>query len=160
MLDRCEEFRERLNQAIDQRLDPAGDRQVRRHAARCDSCACELNAWTQIQSLYPEHADWDGGNERKRISWSILAFVAAAIGFAAVGTYFSVQERPGELVSLPSAESRPLPVQEWFNEVQRQSWIDQTMPVVRNVGKGVAPLGRSLQQAVSILTPGGRDTTS
>ncbi|MEM9586780.1 MAG: hypothetical protein AAGA03_05830 [Planctomycetota bacterium] len=40
----------------------------------------------------------------------------------------------------------------WWARLSEASWLDQTMPTVRRVGEGVAPLGRSLLQAVSILT--------
>ena len=48
----------------------------------------------------------------------------------------------------------------WWREVQTQQWVDETMPAVHSVRAGVAPLGRSLMRAVTILTIGGNDQTS
>ena len=48
----------------------------------------------------------------------------------------------------------------WWRSVQDRDWVGQTMPAVRSVREGVAPLGRSLMRAVTILAIGGRDQTS
>lgn len=48
----------------------------------------------------------------------------------------------------------------WWRRVQDRDWVGQTMPTVRSLREGVAPLGRSLMRAVTILTIGGRDQTS
>jgi hypothetical protein len=42
----------------------------------------------------------------------------------------------------------------------QQNWVNRTMPTVRSMQEGVAPLGRTLMRAVTILTLGGRDQTS
>jgi hypothetical protein len=44
--------------------------------------------------------------------------------------------------------------------VQRRDWVGNTMPTVRTVQEGVAPLGRTLMRAVTILTLGAREQTS
>ena len=49
---------------------------------------------------------------------------------------------------------------DWWRRVHGRDWFGETMPVVRSVGEGVAPLGRSLLQAVTILTIGGGDRTT
>lgn len=58
----------------------------------------------------------------------------------------------------------------WWKDIQggewvdrdwiQQTWVSRTMPTVRSMQEGVAPLGRTLMRAVTILTLGGRDQTS
>lgn len=48
----------------------------------------------------------------------------------------------------------------WWQDVQQRDWLAQTMPAVLRVRNGVAPYGRTLLQAVSILTVGGGEKTS
>lgn len=43
----------------------------------------------------------------------------------------------------------------WVRDLADARWIDQTMPAVRSVRDGVAPLGRSFLQVFSILSQGG-----
>ena len=43
----------------------------------------------------------------------------------------------------------------WVRDLADAQWIDQTMPAVRSVRDGVAPLGRSFLQVFSILSQGG-----
>ncbi len=43
----------------------------------------------------------------------------------------------------------------WIRDLTERKWIDETMPAMRSVRDGVAPLGRSLLQAVTILSHGG-----
>ncbi|MDC0288799.1 hypothetical protein OAL01_05050 [Rubripirellula sp.] len=48
----------------------------------------------------------------------------------------------------------------WWRSVQDRDWVEETMPTVRSVRQGVAPLGRTLVRAVTILTIGGEGRTS
>jgi hypothetical protein len=48
----------------------------------------------------------------------------------------------------------------WWRSVQDRDWVGQTMPAVQSVKDGVAPIGRSLIRAVTILTMGGHNQTS
>lgn len=48
----------------------------------------------------------------------------------------------------------------WWRSVQDRDWVGQTMPAVQSVKQGVAPIGRSLLRAVTILTTSGHDQTS
>ncbi|TWU41527.1 hypothetical protein Q31b_29760 [Novipirellula aureliae] len=41
---------------------------------------------------------------------------------------------------------------QWIRSVRERQWIDETMPTVHSLRDGVAPLGRSLIRAVTILT--------
>lgn len=57
-----------------------------------------------------------------------------------------------ELGLLASFDEDP----EWLREVADRQWLDQTLPAVRSVRDGVAPLGRTLLQAMALLTSGQR----
>tara|TARA_R110002073_G_scaffold65408_34_gene163530 strand:+ start:9095 stop:9718 length:624 start_codon:yes stop_codon:yes gene_type:complete len=48
----------------------------------------------------------------------------------------------------------------WFHDVQQRDWLGQTMPTVESFRDGVAPIGRSLLRAVTILTTAGKDQPS
>ncbi|NND96064.1 MAG: hypothetical protein HKN47_01905 [Pirellulaceae bacterium] len=48
----------------------------------------------------------------------------------------------------------------WWRRIQSRDWIAQTMPAMQSVRDGVAPLGRSLVNAVTILAIGPRERTS
>jgi len=60
----------------------------------------------------------------------------------------SASAENGPVAEIPSDAAQ------WWYQVQPQDWLAQTMPTVHWVREGVAPLGRSLLQAVSILTSG------
>ena len=48
----------------------------------------------------------------------------------------------------------------WFQDVQQRDWLGQTMPTVESFRDGVAPIGRSLLRAVTILTTSGHGRPS
>ncbi|EMI18124.1 hypothetical protein RMSM_04939 [Rhodopirellula maiorica SM1] len=48
----------------------------------------------------------------------------------------------------------------WFHDVQQRDWLGQTIPTVESFRDGVAPIGRSLLRAVTILTTSGKDQPS
>jgi hypothetical protein len=48
-----------------------------------------------------------------------------------------------------------LAAEQWWQRVGGQEWVDRTVPAMRSVRDGVAPLGRSFIQAVTILAGGG-----
>jgi hypothetical protein len=201
----CDDFRQRLNEVIDQRLDPREDQTLHKHASRCPSCGCELQAWVQIQSIYSSRTQTQKSLRTSPcdVPWGILVASAAAILFGAVGSYFALRGRPDTLVSVDANEpiqhstriqsstspdeltndsargstssinsrsgisngslnslgNRSAAVEELWSRVQHRDWIDQSMPTVRKVGQSVAPLGRSIRKAVSLLTVGGGETS-
>jgi hypothetical protein len=63
----------------------------------------------------------------------------------------------GAAASLVAADVDPT---NWWRQVHGRDWFGETMPAVRRVREGVAPLGRSLLQAVTILTIGGGGRTT
>ncbi len=109
-----------------------------------------------------------GSRNSGRLSW--VAMSAAAVVLLAFMTPWSF-EQPEHSRSSPTTEFSGAGVESgevlladdkvdpvgWWRVVQDRDWVAQTMPAVRSVRDGVAPLGRSLLRAVTILTVGGGD---
>ena len=96
----------------------------------------------------------------------LSAAIAAVILFAVVG-FLPTKPANQPIIAGASASSAALvqtpgeldPVL-WWQSVQDRDWVQETMPTVRSVRQGVAPLGRTLVRAVTILTIGGEGQTS
>lgn len=120
----CDWFEERLQDILDQRLDPADDSQVRFHAQRCPACRTLLDVQRRLFLVFPYDvrsdqekpqvtASADGGSQVERPGWdrtawrkwtavaSSSAVVAALAAIVVVGP--SVQS---PLVSSPAVVSR------------------------------------------------------
>lgn len=57
---------------------------------------------------------------------------------------------PGMSDSDPEASTR-WATSPWWNVVQDERWVLTTMPAMNSVGQSVAPIGRSMKQAIAIL---------
>ena len=96
--------------------------------------------------------------------------VGLAAGFLIAFTGFPTPDEAAQptMVETPTSPSSSLLAQTvpeldpagWWRSVQDRDWVGQTMPTVQSVKEGVAPLGRTLMRAVTILTIGGQDQTS
>jgi len=68
---------------------------------------------------------------------------------------------PRSLAAASAGADRPLRAgpalvaEQWWQRLGGQEWVDRTVPAMRSVRDGVAPLGRSFIQAVAILAGGG-----
>ncbi|XZE54631.1 anti-sigma factor family protein [Planctomycetaceae bacterium SH139] len=49
----CSEFENRLNELLDQRLDPASDQALARHAGHCGRCEQDLSGWLTLAQQLP-----------------------------------------------------------------------------------------------------------
>ncbi|TWU41986.1 anti-sigma factor family protein [Novipirellula artificiosorum] len=194
----CDDFMERLQQRIDDRLSIDEDVPLQRHAQRCDVCRGQLFAWQQITRVLPvviSPTRHPVVTFAQRLAVSV-AMIAAAVMFA-----FFVMTSPPEPISFAKAATNPAKAQPaplaasvradrstdavrsefnhstltsvseprevpsasrnpWLQTVQNRNWIEQTMPTVQSFGRGVAPLGRSLLRAVTILTTSGQGQPS
>ena len=170
---RCEEFIEHLHERLDQRLPIGSDRNLKRNAADCEECGSEMRVWLEIAPLL--ESDRSGGTEVDIASSSkgyralppmLTAALAGAILIAVVGIS-PTKSNSKPIMSDISASTGTLaqatgeldPVV-WWRSVQDRNWVEETMPTVRSVRQGVAPLGRTLVRAVTILTIGGERRTS
>ncbi|PAY19845.1 hypothetical protein CKO51_09000 [Rhodopirellula sp. SM50] len=67
----------------------------------------------------------------------------------------SAQEpSPGEPLQPPTqprAAAISLPTSQWWSVVSDEPWVHHTLPAVNSVRIGVAPIGRSMKQAIAIL---------
>ncbi|MCP4940566.1 MAG: zf-HC2 domain-containing protein [Planctomycetaceae bacterium] len=170
---RCEEFLEHLHERLDQRLPLESDRNLKQHAANCEECWSELRVWLEIAPLlksdHTECAEVDIASSSKRyraLPPILTAALAVAILIAVVGIS-PTKSNSKPILSDVTASSDTLaqatgeldPVL-WWRSVQDRDWVEETMPTVRSVRQGVAPLGRTLVRAVTILTIGGEGRTS
>lgn len=170
---RCEEFIEHLHQRLDQRLPLGSDRDLKLHAAKCEDCRAEMRVWLEITSLLQSDQsacvqleDNPSSKRHPALAPILATALAVAILIAVVGIYptkstskpilseVTVSSGTG---SLMTAELDPVV---WWRSVQDRDWVEETMPTVRSVRQGVAPLGRTLVRAVTILTIGGEGRTS
>lgn len=176
----CQLFADRMQSCLDRRQPIDGDPELQRHAKGCPECRSRWETWMQIEetlrqrtgtlpleraAAVPSYAAGVGGRRRefrpRRLS--LTAGLAAAI---LVGLFVrfdsgsfpqderrliadAVLEPVGMELAEGASESDPSP---WIRDLSERRWIDQTMPAVWSVRDGVAPLGRSLMQAVTILT--------
>ncbi|MCS7471567.1 hypothetical protein NZK35_33375 [Stieleria sp. ICT_E10.1] len=61
---------------------------------------------------------------------------------------------PGEPLQPPAqprAVAISLPTSQWWSVVSDEPWVHHTLPAVNSVRIGVAPIGRSMKQAIAIL---------
>ena len=97
------------------------------------------------------------------LSWSFGGLNNDQVGSSAITTTAMTVQNQGPDGS-PSfaflSRDPAISPDRWWEEVQQRDWLAQTMPTVRSVRDGVAPLGRSILQAVSILTIGSGERPS
>ncbi|MGI9470993.1 MAG: hypothetical protein ACR2NZ_05650 [Rubripirellula sp.] len=170
----CDDFSQRMHEQLDHRMPLEGDPELWQHADRCESCKAQIEAWQQIAPLVGRESEFRPsvrGRERRKnvlLAGTVAAGLAAGFLFAFSGIPAPEKSaQPTMAESLP-APSSPLLAQtsgeldpaSWWRSVQDRDWVGQTMPAVRSVKEGVAPLGRTLMRAVTILTIGGQDQTS
>lgn len=171
----CHQFAARFQQTLDDRRRPESDLQLRDHTKHCADCRRQLQAWQQISVVITRQPE--AGRRRSLVACGLAAAILLAVvlrlslgglaGDSSASTAsLSLSPRsslsPAEPVvdssaSLIVADTDPT---DWWRRVHGRDWFGETMPVVRSVGEGVAPLGRSLLQAVTILTIGGGDRTT
>ena len=176
----CNEFCERLQRRLDDRVRPEGDRDLVRHAQQCPDCRGQLETWGRVSSLLPttpatvRPALRTDASSRRPVAWAASGLAAAAMIFIVLnmdhqGTSKSSSDRiqaaaasdqASEGSGLLAATELNMDPVGWWQDVQDRDWVSQTMPTVRSMQAGVAPLRRTLVRAMTILTTGGRDHTS
>ncbi|MFK8115475.1 MAG: anti-sigma factor [Rubripirellula sp.] len=168
----CDDFGQQLNDRLDDRL-PIDCGELRDHARECASCQAQMDAWQQISSILPAGSVAVSRSDSSRRYAGGRAFAIAAVllvaftihwktdlgqAFSQSGSVPSQVDRGDEATVL--AQAGDLDPIGWWREVQDRDWINQTMPTVKSVQQGVAPIGRSLMRAATILTIGGPNQTS
>jgi hypothetical protein len=168
----CEHLQNRMQHRLDDRLALDDDLEMIEHANGCESCLAHLQAWRSIEMVIdatsaarPEHQSQTLGP----VFYRIAAIAASALIAFSLITW-NRSETAGQFASTnqatDSAESESIDVAstldalKWWQTVSQGEWLAQTMPTVRSVQEGVAPLGRSLMQLVTILTVGPSDSIS
>ena len=175
----CDDFGQRLHERLDHRLSLRGDRVLCQHAERCESCRTQMDVWEQIspligptpdrQTLQNSVVQKSQGDCRRvlmTVSWftglaAIFLLAFSGIRDANESAQPTMEESsPNTALPLLAQTAEDLDPAMWWRSVQDRDWVGQTMPTVRSVKEGVAPLGRTLMRAVTILTIGGQDQTS
>ena len=151
----CQDFSDRLQRLLDRRRPPERDQRLIRHANGCQECRRKLIAWQQIAAVVQSDPETVRGGWR----WAVPA-LAAAIVLAVLFNRGLDREPEGadRVASLETVEvdsPQTLDPAGWWRDVQSRDWVAETMPTVQRVSDSVAPLGRSLMQAVTLLTLGG-----
>ena len=181
---RCSQILMRLNDVIDRGESPVRDEVIAQHIRTCDRCDAKVRAWDRIQEQLDTVPKRCTPNLEPGVSLASLpeqdvpvaapgrdavpgpvpigpgfniawpAAIAALFFFAIIGVHFAVTKAP----HLDLSNREPSATMENVRLVQSRQWLDRTVPVVRQTGRdvhaGVAPLGRSLRQAVAILSDG------
>jgi hypothetical protein len=159
---------------LDRRLNLDGDPELVRHAKACDDCNKQLETWQSIESVIVPAVDSPTNTHLEPVARGSLypALAVAALLLIVFGvTESNSYDVPDQVALTEMTESTgdssgPADIQanldalEWWASVRDRDWLAQTMPAVRSVQQGVAPLGRSLIQAVTILTVGDPGQTS
>ena len=165
----CEEFSQAMQIRLDDRLPIDGDRELRAHLNNCESCRIQADAWNRIALVVdPSLRE----SLRHRRAANRAGLIAATMALAA-GVIFAVylapqfdrssgnalaeltsQETTLDIAGSDSAQSADVDPTVWWESVRDKDWIAQAMPAVESVREGVAPLGRSLMCAVTLLTTG------
>ena len=174
----CRQFSERMQRLIDDRSRPETDQRLRRHSRHCADCRQQLETWQCIARTMPVESSVT--EVPRRESWQVaacalaclilIAFVWRSAGgqpeMAATQITTGSESQAAAAPTKNDQESRTLlasteidPVGIWYR-MQDQVWVERTMPAVRNVRESVAPLGRSLLQAVTMLTIGRGERTT
>ena len=159
----CDHFQQRMQRRLDRRLNLSADPELARHAKSCGPCQDKMNTWQSIAFVI-EGVDRFGAADCESVarrsmypSLVVAALLLIAVGFA--GSKLLTATDQVVLTESTNASSTgdvhtSLDALEWWASVRDRDWLAQAMPAVRSVQQGVAPLGRSLLQAVTVLTVG------
>ncbi len=164
----CDEFSELLQEEIDNRHPIEQCTRLVEHCHRCKNCHQQFDTWRLIESAITLPSQ-----QKHRRSRPVASFTLAtsALLLISIGMFKRSNEHSPEVHHIASASQalRPpaLDARErkddpivWIQGVHERYWVEQTMPTVSSFRAGVAPMGRSLLKAVTILTTtqGGQTT--
>lgn len=165
----CSDFDQRMQMRLDHRLDLAGDPDVVRHVKSCDRCRQRMETWQAIAAVMEPVGHAVAADPKllgRRLP--LTTFAAAALLLMVVGVagskFLTVADQVAVTETTNTSSTNDvqpsLDALEWWASVRERDWMAETMPAVRSVQRGVAPLGRSLLQAVTVLTVGDPGQTS
>ena len=173
---RCDDFTQWLQQRLDDRADLSMPTEINDHVVGCESCRGQLNAWNQISSILPVDRPPIRANDQPtsgRVNVMLWVSAAATVLLAffvgqrlssdapvVVQVQLETQQRidsdPESSITLPMSVD---PASLW-QDIQSRDWIAQSMPAIESVRDSIAPMRRSVVQAMTILATGGRDQPS
>ncbi|TWU50863.1 hypothetical protein Poly51_41560 [Rubripirellula tenax] len=172
----CQRFESRMQDYLDRRMPVMADEALVDHARDCVDCHQKWMTWQSIDSVtLQQQLATQAQSESGRVRpISRLAIAAVVLMVASVSAVRLIETDPTDEASsaaVLSSSTTTYAVSDttlmadvdpiaWWQDVRPGDWINETMPAMRSVREGVAPLGRSLRRAVTILTTGGGDQTT
>ncbi|TWU26584.1 hypothetical protein Pla52o_04370 [Novipirellula galeiformis] len=177
----CDEFMATLQDQLDQQESLLDHRGLQLHASQCEQCRGRWIAWQQIATVLPTHSLHRHPVSTRRLGHRNVMLGAILAMAASLLVAFLVPRSPEPAIAVVAAASSPraperavVPMNArpmnsvenatyllqtnpavWLQDVQQRDWLGNTMPTVRSFGEGVAPIGRSLLRAVTLLTTSG-----
>lgn len=152
-----------MQQLIDEGSTLPNDAVLSSHTQRCSECRERMEVWNQIETVLGQSSPPAQPASQNRLAlYSAIVALAAAV-LIAFFVSLPNDERVSQNVATESVlqhDDAAIDPAIWWQTVQDRDWIGETMPAVNSVRDGVAPLGRSILQAVAILTtPRGASTS-
>ena len=167
----CDQFTVRMNELIDRHRAVDRASLLTGHSAVCRGCRSKIEAWRKIESVIDADAhsqlrvaEQVSPNRQVFRVAALAASLMLAVGWIRHQTVTDSREVSAAIEITPSTgldvsdESRA--AVQWLLSMHQRDWVAESMPTVRSVQEGVAPLGRSLMQAVAVLAVGGRGQAS
>ena len=105
---RCDDFHQRVNELLDQRVDPSTDTVVRRHVARCAQCSSQLAGYRALHAYFSPSPTSQNATVDQSSNW-LYGLVTAAILLLAVSFGWQADQSPS--LEIASTEMLP-PVRE------------------------------------------------
>lgn len=173
----CIDFQQRFHRQLDRR-DRSIDVAMQQHMRCCDRCRGQVQLWGMIEQTVQAPAASEPKAWTRFVAGSLKPAFALAVAAsvllmatrdfeAPVQSLVADQDRasvidesftkglePAGLVDWQAAlATQPAIVPELlWNDLRRRDWLAETMPTVHYVRDGVAPLGRSIKRAATLLT--------
>lgn len=174
----CDQFQQRMDWILDQRQNVDRDAALMDHAESCETCCQRLQIWSTIDDLVlPASVSVSDFGSKLPLMQSALAAAAAILLFVTLipslttdppktNTIASVVEMSPSSTTGPDARPIINPMSpgtaqstpqltwqspQWWTTMSDERWVSHTIPAVTSVRLGVAPIGRSMRQALSIL---------
>lgn len=108
---RCSEFHTRINEILDQRLDPCSDEVISNHARRCSPCARDLRNYQSIVSVFPptEPTATIAKKRKTKLGWKLLSAAVIAATLLLTISVILPTQKPNAIAVAWSAKPEQAP---------------------------------------------------
>lgn len=186
----CEQFEDALHEMLDERSQPELSESALKHMSQCTECRSSYRGWQVIERAFEHEVKPAVSESRPSLRAPLAMAAVGLLLVVTVAARQHVQSNrhvaAGEqtnaafksLSHLNAPETRvtvqtgvvesasqtglsvvTAPAQIWI-DLSSDSWVQQTMPAMRSVREGMAPIGRSIRFAVTLLTTSPVDTSA